>query len=96
MENERVIERQELLEAFSLHTSGNREKAEDLYQKIIGADPCHPDSLHILGGLAFCLGEDKIASEMLNQAIQLNSSRSHYYGTLGDVYKKRFYDQKKG
>lgn len=89
MENERVIDRQELLEAFSLHTSGNREKADELYQKIIGADPCHPDSLHILGGLAFCLGEGRIASEMLNQAIQLNSDRSHYYGTLGDVYKKQ-------
>lgn len=89
MGNERVIERQKLLEAFSLHTSGNREKAEELYRKIIGADPCHPDSLHILGGLAFCLGEDRIATEMLNQAIQLNSDRSHYYGTLGDVYKKQ-------
>lgn len=89
MENERVIERQELLEAFSLHASGNQKKAEKLYQKIIGADPCHPDSLHILGGLAFCLGEDRIASEMLNQAIQLDSTRSHYYATLGDVYKKQ-------
>ena len=34
MENERVIERQKLLKAFSLHTSGNREKAEELYQKM--------------------------------------------------------------
>ncbi len=89
MENERVIERQELLEAFSFHSSGNQKKAEELFQKIIGADPRHPDSLHIIGGLAFCLGEERIATEMLNQAIQLNSDRSHYYGTLGDVYKKQ-------
>ena len=89
MENERVIERQELLEAFSLHASGNRAKAEIIYQKIIGADPRHPDSLHIIGGLAFCMGEEILAIEMLNQAIQLNSGRSQYYGTLGDVYKKQ-------
>jgi len=89
LENERVIERQELLEAFSLHTSGNQKKAEELYQKIIGADPRHPDSLHIIGGLAFCMGEERLSIEMLNQAIQLNSTRSHYYGTLGDVYKKQ-------
>ena len=89
MENERVIEKQELLEAFSLHSSGNRGKAEIHYQKIIGADPRHPDSLHIIGGLAFCMGEDRISIEMLNQAIQLNSDESHYYGTLGDVYKKQ-------
>lgn len=89
LENEIVIERQKLLEAFDIHSSGSREKAEVLYQKILGADPRHPDSLHILGGLAFCLGEERIATEMLNQAIQLNSDRSHYYGTLGDVYKKQ-------
>ncbi|MGD9326156.1 MAG: tetratricopeptide repeat protein [Desulfobacterales bacterium] len=89
MENERVIDRQKLLEAFNLHSSGHREKAEELYQKIIGTDPCHPDSLHLLGGLALCLGRDRLASEMLNRAIQLNSDRSHYYGTLGDVYKKQ-------
>jgi predicted O-linked N-acetylglucosamine transferase (SPINDLY family) len=89
LENERVIDRQKLLEAFNLHSSGHREKAEELYQKIIGTDPCHPDSLHLLGGLALCLGRDRLASEMLNRAIQLNSDRSHYYGTLGDVYKKQ-------
>jgi predicted O-linked N-acetylglucosamine transferase (SPINDLY family) len=89
LEKERVIERQELLEAFSHHSSGNWAKAEILYQKIIGADPQHPDSLHILGSLAFCLDEDRIATDMLIQAIQLNPDRSHYYGTLGDVYKKQ-------
>ena len=89
MENERVIERHELQEAFRLHSCGNQKKAAELYQKIIGADPRHPDSMHIIGGLAFCLGEERIATEMLNQAIQLNSDRSHYYGTLGDVYKQQ-------
>jgi predicted O-linked N-acetylglucosamine transferase (SPINDLY family) len=89
LEKERVIERQELLEAFSHHSSGNWAKAEILYQKIIGADPQHPDSLHILGSLAFCLDEDRIATDMLIQAIQLNPDRSQYYGTLGDVYKKQ-------
>jgi predicted O-linked N-acetylglucosamine transferase (SPINDLY family) len=89
LKNEKVIEKQELLEAFRLHSSGNWAKAEILYQKIIGADPRHPDTLHILGSLAFCLDADRIATDMLIQAIQLNSNRSHYYGTLGDVYKKQ-------
>ena len=89
MENERIIDRRELLEAFSFHSSGNQKKAEELYQKIIGADPRHPDSLHVLGGLAWCVGKEDIATELLNQAILLNPDRSHYYGTLGDVYKKQ-------
>jgi protein O-GlcNAc transferase len=89
LENEKVIDRQELLAAFSIHSSGNWKKAKSLYQNIIGADPRHPDSMHILGGLAMCAGKEDIATEMLKQAIQLNPRRSHYYVTLGDVYKKQ-------
>ena len=89
MANVKIIDKQELMEAFGLHSGGNRKKAEVLYQKIIGADLRHPDSLHILGGLAHCLGENRLATEMLKQTIQSDSSRSHCYGTLGDVYKKQ-------
>ena len=89
MANVTIIDKQELLEAFDLHSSGNRKKAEVLYQKIIGADLRHPDSLHVLGSLAHCLGENRLATEMLNQTIQFDSDRSHCYGTLGDVYKKQ-------
>ena len=89
MEIERVIERQKLLAAFRLHSSGHRQKAEMLYQKIIGVDPRQPDSLHILAGLAFCMGENSLATEMVTHAIQLNPDQPHYYGTLGNIYKKR-------
>ncbi len=89
MEKQTIIDRQELLEAFRLHSDGSRKKAEALYQKIIGVDPNQPNSLHVLGGLAHCVDENETAIELLNQAIALSPDRSHYYHTLGDVYKKQ-------
>ena len=89
MEKQTIIDRQELLEAFRLHSDGSRKKAEALYQKIIGVDPNQPNSLHVLGGLAHCVDENETAIELLNQAIVLSPDRSHYYHTLGDVYKKQ-------
>ena len=89
MNKETIIDRQQLLKAIRLHASGNHKEADLLFRQILGADPRQPDSLHILGGLAMSIGHEDTAMSLLNQAIQLNPMRSHYYVTLARVYKRQ-------
>ena len=88
MNKETIIDRQQLLKALRLHACGYREEADLLYRKILGADPRQPESLHVLGGLAMCIGCEDTAISLLNQAIEINPQRSRFYTTLGEVYKK--------
>ena len=79
MENQKVIETRDLMEAFRLHLSGNEKQAQAIYRDILGFDVNHPDFLYILGNLAHCIAEYETAVILMNQAIQYTPGRSQYY-----------------
>jgi len=86
LENRRIMARQDLIAAFRRHSEGKRTEAQMLYRHMLGLDPGHPDALHVLGGLAHCVGENDAAIDLLNRAVQLNPAQFSYYQSLGRVY----------
>ena len=91
MKTKRIIESNDLQDAFRLHRSGNEKQALDIYQQIVGLEPNHPDFLYVIGNLAHCIGEFETAVYLMNQAIRNSPAQSKYYHCLGEIYK----DQRK-
>ena len=54
------------------HEAGRLAEAEDLYRKILAADPKHVGSLHHLGLIAVSVGRNDIAVDLIGRAIALD------------------------
>lgn len=59
----------ELRKALQYHESGQLEKANRIYDKILKVNPNHPDSLHLKGFLAHQLGKNDTVIELISKAI---------------------------
>ncbi|MHC4558798.1 MAG: tetratricopeptide repeat protein [Planctomycetota bacterium] len=73
--------------AIQYHQSGQLQKAEDLYTKILEINPYHSDSLHFLGVIAHQVGKNDIAVNLIQKAIQINSQDQRYYSNMGVALK---------
>jgi len=69
---DRVATDSEVAKAIQYHQSGQLQKAEEIYKKILRINPNHPDSLHLLGVLAYQVGKIDIAVTLISKAIQNN------------------------
>lgn len=69
------------------HQAGRLQQAQVMYQQILQAKPNHPDALHLLGVIALQVGENYLAIELIDKAIQANGSDPSYYSNLGSAYK---------
>ncbi len=78
---------QELAKALQYHQTGQLNKAEEIYKRIIEVNPDHSESLHLLGVIANQAGKNDIAVELINKAIQHNPGNSIYYNNLGNALK---------
>jgi protein O-GlcNAc transferase len=78
---------QELAKALQYHQSGQLNKAEKIYKRIIEVNPNHSDALHLLGVIANQAGKNDIAVKLINKAIQCNPGNSNYYNNLGNALK---------
>jgi len=74
-----------LRKAVQYHQSGQLEKAERIYKKILKVYPDQPDCLHLLGFLYHQVGRNEIAEDLINKAIRNHSQNPHYYTHLGNV-----------
>ncbi|MFQ5714817.1 MAG: tetratricopeptide repeat protein [Candidatus Scalinduaceae bacterium] len=79
----------EITKALRYHQSGQLQKAEELYKKILHIKPNHPDSLHLLGVIAYQVGKIDIAADLINKAIQNNPKNPAFYNNLGNVIKEQ-------
>jgi tetratricopeptide (TPR) repeat protein len=70
-------------QALQLHQAGNLPQAERLYRQILQADPHHADSHHLLGVLAYQVGQYAPAIESIRHALTLNPYASVYHANLG-------------
>jgi tetratricopeptide (TPR) repeat protein len=69
--------------ALAFHQRGQLAEAERLYRQILGLDPRHAESLHLLGALAHQVGRNDVAVELMRAAIAINPQQSAYYSNLG-------------
>ena len=62
-------------EALSLagehHNAGRLPQAESIYQKILQIDPAQPIALHLLGVLAYQVGKNDVAVNLISKALAI-------------------------
>src|SRR3990170_4345774 len=59
--------------ALQHHQSGRLSQAETLYKQVLRSNPDNPDALYLLGMLAHQVGNNEVATEIINRAIRVNS-----------------------
>ncbi len=68
---------------------GRFAEAEIVCRQILVSDPNHPDALHLLGLVAYQVGQHGVAVELLKRAITLRPGVASYYSNLGIVLRAR-------
>ena len=76
----------EIHKAIQYQQSGDLNKAEEIYRKILAVYPNHPDSLHLLGLIAQQVGRADMAITLISNAIENNPQNPVYYNNLGNVH----------
>ncbi|HUT11295.1 MAG TPA: tetratricopeptide repeat protein [Thermoguttaceae bacterium] len=72
--------------AVGEHRTGRLDRAEELYRRVLRADPGHADALHLLGVLAHQKGEHQAAVDMIRRAIAANPRIPPFFSNLGLAY----------
>lgn len=82
-----------LSEAFAIarehHQAGRLEEAEEIYRRILDAEPNHAQTLHLLGVLAYQRGRYADAAASISRAIELAPTAAGFYSNLGLVFKEQ-------
>src|SRR5712691_4811251 len=66
--------------AVAHHQAGRLAEAENLYRRILEADPSHAGSLHLLGVVALQRGRP-------DAAIELNGENASFHNNIGEAYR---------
>ncbi len=66
-----TVIRDTLALALDRHMAGRFAEAEDLYARVLGVDPDHPDALHLLGMLMGQVGRHDLGLELVGRAAAL-------------------------
>jgi tetratricopeptide (TPR) repeat protein len=61
--------------------------AEELYRQILEEHPDHPDALHLLGVLAYQIGDYDVAEDLIRHAIDSDHAIADYHNNLGEVLR---------
>src|ERR1700722_10595626 len=73
--------------AIQYHQAGQMPQAERLYRQVLAIQPNHPEALHLLGTLAVQLGQYQAGAELIQRAVSIRPE-THYYGNLGEAYRR--------
>ena len=74
-----------LQQAISLHQVGQLQQAKQICQQILRDNSQHAEALHLLGVIAHQIGDYKIATSLITQAIETDSNQSSFFINLGNV-----------
>jgi protein O-GlcNAc transferase len=77
----------ELDRALIYHRSGQYQRAEVLYEKILSNYPNHAEALHLLGVVAHQQGDTDKSAVLISAAIRENPQNPFYYSSLGDLLR---------
>jgi len=78
-----------LQQAISLHQAGQLQQAEQICQQILRNSPQHADALHLLGVIAYQVGENNVATSLITQAIKIDSNQYVFFNSLGSVLQEQ-------
>ncbi len=67
------------------HQSGRLPEAEACCRQILKMTPNHPDALHLLGLIAYQVGKNEIAVDLMKRAISIKANDSDYHLNLGSA-----------
>src|SRR5271157_3127927 len=72
--------------AIQHHQGGRLQAAEQIYRRILHAEPNQADAIHLLGLIAHEVGKHGIALEYIGRAIVLKGNEAAFHSNLGGVY----------
>lgn len=75
-----------LAQGAQLQQQGRLQEAQSIYQHILQQSPEHSEALHLLGTLAYQVGQYPQAIQLITRAITFEA-RPQYLNNLGNVYK---------
>jgi predicted O-linked N-acetylglucosamine transferase (SPINDLY family) len=73
--------------AYAHHQAGHLREAEEIYRRILQAEPNHADSLHLLGLVAYQVGRAETAVELIGRAVGLRADQPVFRGNLGEALR---------
>ena len=77
--------KQILAAAIEHHQNARFEEAEAGYRKIIGTNPNHADTNHLLGVIAYQTGNLEAAEQLISVALKTDPGQPHFHLNLGNV-----------
>jgi Flp pilus assembly protein TadD len=85
---------QAILVATEHSRAGRYAQAEKIGRDVLAADPNNADAWHLLGVVAYQLGESGIAVDLIEKALRIEPSRPDFLNDLGEVHwaLNRFHD----
>jgi len=78
-----------LEQGLAHHQSGRLGEAEELYRRVLDADPSHADALHLLGVAALQTGRAEEAVGFIRQALKTNPDNADALNNLGQAYESQ-------
>jgi predicted O-linked N-acetylglucosamine transferase (SPINDLY family) len=73
--------------ATAHHRAGRLDLAEEIYRRILAADPNHADALHLVGLVRHHRGRSAEAIPWMLRALELNPGEPDYHNNLADAYR---------
>jgi protein O-GlcNAc transferase len=75
--------------ALQFHQAGRLPEAEAIYRQILAQNPNHADALHRLGLIAFQLGQNDTAIDLIAKAIASQPNDAAYHLNLASALQRR-------
>ena len=72
-----------LQQAISFYQSSQFQQAEEICQQILRDNSQHAEALHLLGIIAHKIGDYRIATSLIAQAIEIDSNQSSFFYNVG-------------
>jgi len=73
--------------AMAHHRAGQLDLAEEIYRRVLAAEPGEAEALHLLGLITYQRGQHAAALDLVGRAIALRPAEANYYNTQGEVYR---------
>ena len=77
-----------LQNAIALHQQGELEQAEQIYQKLLAADPINSEVLHLLGVISYQKGQFQHAIHLISIAIEISPDIPDFFVNKGNALQE--------
>ena len=70
-----------------MYQTGQLQQSEQMCQQILRDNSQHADALHLLGVIAHQVGDYRIATSLIAQAIEIDSNQSSFFYNVGNALR---------